>query len=197
METEARLFDCALTVFAEKGYDRASIRDIIAAAGVTQPTLYYYCKNKLELFRRIIEVRGEAALETLRVKLTEQPDSESQLRLLAVYTFELCVADLRAPQLMFQSFFGPRIPEVSDLVDPFSVARRSLIRDVLQKSQDASLIPASDLVQLESLFCSLIDHHVCVALRKPHPEQQLTPEIAHRIVDFFLAGARSLNRFEH
>lgn len=40
-DTEERLLDAALTVFAEKGYETASVREIIEATGVTRPVLYY------------------------------------------------------------------------------------------------------------------------------------------------------------
>ena len=41
-DTEERLLDAALTLFAEKGYEAASVREIIEATGVTRPVLYYY-----------------------------------------------------------------------------------------------------------------------------------------------------------
>ncbi|HCS50994.1 helix-turn-helix domain-containing protein [Rubinisphaera sp.] len=40
-DTREHLLDCALTLFAERGYAATSVRDIIHAAEVTQPTLYY------------------------------------------------------------------------------------------------------------------------------------------------------------
>jgi len=40
-DTEQRLLDAALTLFAEKGYEAASVREIIEATGVTRPVLYY------------------------------------------------------------------------------------------------------------------------------------------------------------
>ena len=41
-DTAARLLDCALTVFAEKGYAAATTDDIIRAAGVTKPSHYHH-----------------------------------------------------------------------------------------------------------------------------------------------------------
>ena len=49
-----RLLDAALQVFAEKGTDGASVKDIAAAAGVTQGLLYHYFEGK------------DALIETLR-----------------------------------------------------------------------------------------------------------------------------------
>ncbi len=41
-ETVKRLLESALVLFSEKGYEGASIREIIERAGVTRPVLYYY-----------------------------------------------------------------------------------------------------------------------------------------------------------
>jgi AcrR family transcriptional regulator len=50
-----RLLSAGREVFGRKGYGGTSVREIVAAAGVTKPVLYYYFRNKeglyLELFR--------------------------------------------------------------------------------------------------------------------------------------------------
>ncbi len=45
----------AIRLFCEKGYEATSVREIVEAVGVSKPVLYYYFKNKHELFRYIIE----------------------------------------------------------------------------------------------------------------------------------------------
>ena len=44
----------ALTVFEDKGFYRAGIRDIAALASCSLPTLYYYFKNKEALFEAVV-----------------------------------------------------------------------------------------------------------------------------------------------
>ena len=45
-----RILKESVKLFSEKGYHGASMRDIAAAAGCSLPMLYYYYKNKDELF---------------------------------------------------------------------------------------------------------------------------------------------------
>lgn len=49
------LLSAAQELFTRKGYSGTSVREIVVAAGVTKPVLYYYFRNKegiyLELFR--------------------------------------------------------------------------------------------------------------------------------------------------
>jgi AcrR family transcriptional regulator len=50
-----QLIDTALAVFAEKGVDGATVKDLSEAAGVAQGLLYHYFRSKDELFEAALE----------------------------------------------------------------------------------------------------------------------------------------------
>ena len=54
-ETRKRLIESAETEFFEKGYLKASLRRICASAGVTTGALYFFYKDKEDLFAAIVE----------------------------------------------------------------------------------------------------------------------------------------------
>lgn len=54
-ETTEKLLDSAKKEFFENGYTKASLRKICADAGVTTGALYFFFKNKDDLFRTIVE----------------------------------------------------------------------------------------------------------------------------------------------
>jgi TetR/AcrR family transcriptional regulator len=49
-----RLLQAAVTLFAAKGYAATTVRDILRAAGVTAPVLYYHFGNKEGLFLSLV-----------------------------------------------------------------------------------------------------------------------------------------------
>lgn len=56
-------------LFAERGYEHVSVRDVAAAAGVTHPLIYYHWGSKRELLAAVLErnqerVRGLVAGQT-------------------------------------------------------------------------------------------------------------------------------------
>ena len=54
-ETKERLIESALAEFSAKGYTKASLRKICADAGVTTGALYFFFKDKEDLFAAIVE----------------------------------------------------------------------------------------------------------------------------------------------
>jgi AcrR family transcriptional regulator len=52
-DTQERILKNALQHFCDYGYSGSSVREITAASEVTKPTLYYYFKNKEELFTKL------------------------------------------------------------------------------------------------------------------------------------------------
>ena len=51
---QARILDATRKLFAEKGFEGASTREIAERAGVNQAMIHYYFGNKKELYKRII-----------------------------------------------------------------------------------------------------------------------------------------------
>jgi AcrR family transcriptional regulator len=54
-----QIIDGALAVFSEKGFEKATNKDIAEAAGIGSPGLiYHYFKDKSDLFRQVLEQRA-------------------------------------------------------------------------------------------------------------------------------------------
>jgi AcrR family transcriptional regulator len=77
-----RLLDAALATFVDKGIDGATVKDITAAAGVTQGLLYHYFDDKDALVQVILHERG--FLPQLRRLLAGAPDRPAEVALPAL-----------------------------------------------------------------------------------------------------------------
>jgi AcrR family transcriptional regulator len=64
--TRKRLIEAAAAVIAEKGFDRASLEDIAALAGMTRGAVYGNFKNKEELFLALIETQWKPIAPPLK-----------------------------------------------------------------------------------------------------------------------------------
>ncbi len=66
-DVRTRILDVATHLFATKGYGSTSVREVVEAAGVTKPTLYYYFDSKAALFKEVVGMHLDGLGAFLRV----------------------------------------------------------------------------------------------------------------------------------
>src|ERR1700756_241614 len=71
----------AASVFAEKSFGLASIRDIAARARISFPRIYYYLRNKEELLYLISRRAFEQLIALAESQIATTDDPEERLRL--------------------------------------------------------------------------------------------------------------------
>jgi AcrR family transcriptional regulator len=69
-ERRAGILDIAERLFAERGFDFVTVRDIAAAAGVTHPLIYYHWGSKRDLLAAVLE-RNQSRVRRLTADLTD------------------------------------------------------------------------------------------------------------------------------
>ncbi len=77
---EAQLLDIARRLFARKGFDATSLRDIAEEAEVTKAALYYYFPNKDALYERIVIASMDALLADVKAAVARMPTPLTQVR---------------------------------------------------------------------------------------------------------------------
>lgn len=75
-----QILEAAVTLFAERGYQRATVKEIAARAGIAPGTIYLYFRNKRELLLALAETLFRRAAENLLASGSER-DVESHLAL--------------------------------------------------------------------------------------------------------------------
>ena len=88
-ERRRQLIDTALKLFAEKGMERTSIKDIATEAGVAQGLLYHYFRSKDELLYAIIGQYNPLPELSAILGGAEQRPAREVLPQLAMRAYEL------------------------------------------------------------------------------------------------------------
>lgn len=84
-----QILNAALRVFAEKGFARASNRDVARETGITPGLIYYYFENKEALLRTILEERSP--MQTIAQISPEMLKQPPEVLLPALITWLLSV----------------------------------------------------------------------------------------------------------
>ena len=114
-DTRRKIYEAAMELFREKGFEQATMRDIAAKAGVALGGAYYYFSSKdaivLAFYREMQESSNELVLEALagRTKLKDRIRCVLEKRL-----------ELLAPNRKFCAALFRHAPDGADPLSPFS-----------------------------------------------------------------------------
>jgi AcrR family transcriptional regulator len=117
----------ALRLFAMKGYASTSVSEIVEAAGVTKPMLYYYFGSKEQLARQLVI----EPLEKLKCELQglERDVADPSERVIRWISSQLafCQEDPDRARFVFALYFGPLGAELASAVSEFGQAAKKVL----------------------------------------------------------------------
>jgi AcrR family transcriptional regulator len=96
----AEILDYATEVFADKGYDGASMRDLSRLSGISLAGLYYYFESKEKLLYIIQQHTFATIVERLRERLAASSDPEERIRIFVHNHVEYFVAKQKAMKVL-------------------------------------------------------------------------------------------------
>jgi len=96
----AEILDCATEIFAEKGYEGASMRDLSRLSGISLAGLYYYFKSKENLLYIIQRHTFTTIIERLRERLAASSDAEERLRIFVHNHVDYALAKAKAMKVL-------------------------------------------------------------------------------------------------
>jgi len=90
-DTKTRIFRVAAHLFAEKGYNGVSMREISEHAGMSKPTIYYYFGSKEGLYRDLVDTGNAHVLANFeRIRAQEISVKAKLIELMKSY-FRECI----------------------------------------------------------------------------------------------------------
>ncbi|MBN1547267.1 MAG: TetR/AcrR family transcriptional regulator [Syntrophaceae bacterium] len=134
-----RLMHAAAGLFSQKGYAATSVREIVTAAGVSKPVLYYYFKNKEGIYHEIIRF-GLEKVDGL-IKDIKAMDCPVSVKILSLFerTIDAIKEDMKIIRLLYAVQYGAcrEVPKVSlqDIQDLFDDAVLELVKEGIKKGE--------------------------------------------------------------
>lgn len=151
MPTKKRLITAARTLFAKKGYDATSVKDISKAAHLNVSLVSYHFGGKEGLFKACLEQFGQERLETARQVLTP-PDSIADMQTKLKEFLEkmiLCQLDY---------------PEVIQIIHREAHTNRSFMEPILKNFFLKTFLVLVDFIQIalqKQLIATWVNPTLC------------------------------------
>jgi AcrR family transcriptional regulator len=96
----AEILDYGTEVFADKGYEGASMRDLSRLSGISLAGLYYYFESKEKLLYFIQQHTFATIMERLRQRLATSDDPETRIRIFVHNHVDYSVAKQKAMKVL-------------------------------------------------------------------------------------------------
>ena len=139
-----RLLRAALDLFTERGYAATSVREIVDAAGVTKPVLYYYFKNKEDIYLELFREPFVYFSKVLEDAYNEKGSVRERIVRLFDLIFELFVSRLKEARLMYSIYYGPPQGAPFFDFDGFHLKMREVIGLIVRKGIEKGELRAVD-----------------------------------------------------
>ena len=102
-----RLLSAATELFSSKGYSATATREIVTAAGVTKPVLYYYFRNKEGIYLELMREAFTKLDILLDASRSQRGRATQRLLRLLDQVFTLFLENIPSATLMFNIYYGP------------------------------------------------------------------------------------------
>ncbi|MFY9397335.1 MAG: TetR/AcrR family transcriptional regulator [Desulfomonilia bacterium] len=155
-----RILECAMKIFAEKGFQDATISEISKAAGVSDATVYEYFKSKEELLFSIPQEITERSMAETQKVLPYLRGAEAKLRALVqryISTYEsnpeytaLIMLHLKTSRNFLQTEAYRTVTTAARQL--LSCIQEGVEEGVFRKDTDPFLVRAMILGTIEHLF---------------------------------------------
>jgi AcrR family transcriptional regulator len=133
----------AARLFAERGYDATSVREIVEAAGVAKPTLYYYFRSKEGLAQALITVPLSNLTTTLQRIVSQVEDPIRCLEQVIDAQYHFCREDPDRGRFIYALLFGPLGSEVASELEPFKESLSGWTYAAVRRLAEVHIVPRS------------------------------------------------------
>jgi len=189
--TRQRILKAALRRFAYSGYAATSVQDIVDAAKVTKPTLYYYFENKAGLYQALVDWAHDERFRRMREAAARTEALADQLTEILADVFEFINGNRDLMRIAFvTAFYAPgEIPREIDFLKK-SYRNFQFIHALVKRGlKERTLARSFDSQDLALAFYGLMNAYVMDSLVRTG--SKLTRHTAETILRVYLRGASS------
>jgi AcrR family transcriptional regulator len=188
-DTRQQLLLAALKSFADRGYAATSVQEIVDAAQVSKPALYYYFKDKAELFQALVDHAHDERLRLMREAANRGQTIAEKLEEVVATIFEFSLRNRELMRLAFATAFAAE-GEAPGHTHCKEKGRRNFefLRSLVEEGQASGQL-SQDFTADELTMGIYGQLNSYVMIRLLVPDCPLNRQTAKQVVRLFLEGA--------
>lgn len=104
--TKRKIFEIAMRLFSEKGYEATSVEEITATVGVAKGTLYYHFNSKEEIFNFLVEEGIKLLKNSIQIKISKCNTTKDKIRAIVLIQMKAVVKYESLLSIVFSQMWG-------------------------------------------------------------------------------------------
>lgn len=190
-DVRVRLLAGATALFARKGYASTTVREIVEAAGVTKPVLYYYFANKEGLYLELMKAPHARFLDMLDESLGEGGSAFEMIKTVLTRAYDLFCQHRDIARIAYGVYFGPPQGAPFFDFDDYHLKLIETIGAIVGEGMASGEFRDGDV---EAMTLSLVAIHNFVSqIELCQVEMRIGREGLARMLDVILQGMRDKN----
>ena len=128
-----RLLAAATDLFTQRGYAATTVREIVGAAGVTKPVLYYYFQNKEGIYLELMRQAFARLDELIAASVGDRGSATQKLLCLCDRTYTLFMENVKVARVMYSIYYGPQQGAPFFDFDAYHLKFQDAVRRLIQE----------------------------------------------------------------
>ncbi len=135
--TKRKIFEIAMKLFSEKGYEATSIEEITATVGVAKGTLYYHFSSKEEIFNFLVEEGMKLLKNSIELKTSKCDNTKEKLKAIMLIQIKGIVRYESVLSIIFSQIYGNenRNQLCQEKVEEYVDAIKKIIDEGIKKKE--------------------------------------------------------------
>lgn len=104
--TKRKIFEAAMELFAQKGYDATSVEEITSVVGIAKGTLYYHFSSKEEIFYFLVEEGMNLLKNSIEIKTSKYPNTIDKIKAIILIQIKIVVKYENLITLLISQMWG-------------------------------------------------------------------------------------------
>jgi AcrR family transcriptional regulator len=187
-----RLIAAATGLFSKKGYSATATREIVAAAGVTKPVLYYYFRNKEGIYLELIRGAFAKFDDLLDSSCDEKGGTPERLLRLSDRVFAVFMENIEVARLMYSIYYGLQQGAPFFDIDAYHFKFQDVIRQLVKEGMRQGEFHKGNAEDM--MWAILGAVNVAMEVQLIHPEMSMDRRRLARILKLIFRGISARRR---
>jgi AcrR family transcriptional regulator len=155
-----RLLGAALQLFARKGFESASVREIVKAAEVARPTLYHYFGSKEGLYLELVERLCATVEDSILHSMVPQGTPRVRLRSFVLNILDSIIEDASKQRFFFTIVLDPRRNTLSSFHERMRNFIATILGLLLEEGVEKGEFKTDDVKCITNMILALVDSFI-------------------------------------